>query len=81
MILDQVYRAIGSSRVYPVSQLLVLMFVLFLCTHNLQKVSLLSWSPDVFCAVKNETGKLFSLYEVSRTLDGVTMFTIMGKKD
>ena len=57
MILDQVYRAIGCSWAYPVKQLLLLNFVLFLCTHNLQKVPLLSWSPDVFCAIKNESGK------------------------
>ena len=56
MILDQVFRALGCSWVYPCKQLLLCNLVLLLCVHNLQKVPLLSWSPEIFCAHKNSSG-------------------------
>ena len=56
MILDQVYQAIGFTCVYPGRQLILLNLVLFLSTFNLQKVPLMSWTPEVFCAIRNESG-------------------------
>jgi len=75
MILDQVFKALGCSWSYPCKQLFLLNLVLFLCSHNLQKVPLLSWSPGMFCAVKNHTG----LFPYNKTKDGVIFYPIKSK--